>query len=257
VSSNHKWNDFPFSRINRSFIDGFIDYLKNEAACGHNTSMKHLAIFKKVYKIALDNQWIRYNAFSGLKMPIKIVDRAFLTEEEIKRIIDKRIDIQRLDLVKDLFIFACFTGLAYIDMKNLKRKSLQDNLSVTWIKIKREKTGVEATIPLLPPARRILDKWAPNWKTWHPEKELFPTPSNQKTNEYLKEVTDLCGITKPVSFHCARHSFATTIALSNNIPIETVSKMLGHSRISMTQHYSKVVDLKIARDTGLLLEKYK
>ncbi len=219
--------------------------------------MKHLAIFKKVYKIALDNQWIRYNAFSGYKIRIKTVSRTFQTQEEIDQIREKRLDLQRLDLVRDLFVFACFSGLSYIDTKNLARKDLQENLGLTWIRIQREKTGVGATIPLLPPAREILDKWAPDWKHSQPDKGLFKLLSNQKTNAYLKEVAELCSISKPVTFHVGRHTFATTVALTNNISLETTSKMLGHSRQSMTQHYGKILELKIARDTASLFEKYK
>ena len=235
ASKEYGWKDFPFDRINRSFVDGFVDYLRTEADCAHNTSMKHLAIFKKVYRLALDNQWVKHNAFAGYKMRLKIVDRAYLSEEEIDRIREKVLSIKRLDLIKDLFVFACFTGLAYIDLKNLKRKNIEENLGISWIKIKREKTGVEATIPLLPPARKIIEKWNPLWRSQDSETVLFLVPSNQKTNAYLKEIADLCSITKPLSFHIGRHSFATSIALCNNIPMETVSKMLGHSRISMTQ----------------------
>lgn len=252
----HRWRDFPFSRINRSFIDGFVAYLKNVALCGHNTAMKHLAIFKKIYKIADDNHWIKMNAFAGLKMGKRPVSRTILTEEEIDVIARKVLPVRRIEFVRDMFIFACFTGLAYIDLKNLQRRHLQNNYSMTWIKIKRTKTGVDATVPLFEPARVILDRWSQGWEEFKSDQLLFNMLSNQKTNAFLKEIALICGIEKPVSFHVARHSFATSIALSNNIPLETVSKMLGHSRVSMTQHYSKVIDSKIAKDSNFLMNKF-
>ena len=115
---------------------------------------------------------------------------------------------------------------------------------------------MEATIPLLQPAERILDKWVSGWRNMSADTVLLKSLSNQKTNAYLKEIVDICGIAKTITFHIARHSFATSIALCNNIPMETVSKMLGHSRITMTQHYSKVIDLKMAKDSGFLIDKY-
>lgn len=226
----------------------FIDFVKAEKKCSHNTTIKHVQIFKKMYKIAFDNRWVEANAFAGIKLGLKRVTRHILSQEEIDRIAEKKLQSQRIELARDYFIFSCYTGLAYIDLMELRRKNLRENFGRTWINIERVKTNVTATIPILAPAKMILEKYYPNWKNADPETRIFHTLSNQKLNSYLKEVADVCGIDKQISFHIARHTFATTVTLANNIPIETVSKMLGHSRISMTQHYAKVIDQKVARD---------
>ena len=257
IREEYRASDLSFSAINRSTIDNLAEYLKTTGKCSHNTDMKHMQIIKKIYRVGIDNGWVRVNAFANFKFKIKTVDRNCLTEEELQRLMDKTFDIHRLDHVKDLFLFSCFTGLAYVDLANLKRSNIVKNGGSDWIKNKRAKTGVEASIPLLEPARKILEKYRAGWQSLENDKPLFNVISNQKLNGYLKEIARICKIDKPVSFHLARHTFATTVTLSNDIPLETVSKMLGHSRITMTQHYSKVIDKKIAKDTEKLFEKYK
>ena len=254
---HYKASDIAFQKINRNAVDEFVDYLKAEGECSHNTAMKYMQIFKKVYRIGMDNGWVKVNAFSNFKFRMKTVERGFLSDSELKKLQEKELSLPRLAIVRDLFVFSCFTGLAYIDVKNLKRKNILDSSKSYWIKSKRTKTGIEASIPLLPPAKKILDKYSPEWEGFGKDELLLNVITNQKMNAYLKEIADLCKIDKTITFHLARHTFATTVTLSNNIPLETVSKMLGHSRISMTQHYSKVVDLKIERDTLQLHKKYR
>jgi site-specific recombinase XerD len=216
-----------------------------------------MQIVKKVYRVGMDNGWVRVNAFANFKFKIKIVERSCLTEEELRCLLKAKLDMKRLEFVKDLFIFSCFTGLAYIDVKELRKENILINNGRTWIKSKRIKTGMESLIPLLQPARQIIDKYCPGWNRLHNEQQIFQIISNQKMNAYLKEIATICRIDKEITFHLARHTFATTVTLCNDIPMETVSKMLGHSRITMTQHYSKVIDSKIARDTSKLMSKYK
>jgi site-specific recombinase XerD len=253
----YKVADLSFQKITRNTIDDFVDYLKAAGGCSQNTAMKYVQIIKKIYRYGMDQGWVKVNAFANFKFRMKVVDRDYLTEKELDTIRKKEITSVRLSQVRDVFVFSCFTGLAYIDVKNLKRQNIIESKAGYWIKNRRTKTGVEASIPLLPPAKDILDTYSPEWPSLEKDESLLKIVSNQKMNAYLKEIADICGINKIITFHLARHTFATTVTLNNDIPLETVSKMLGHSRISMTQHYSKVVDLKIERDTLKLYEKFK
>tara|TARA_R110000765_G_scaffold35028_1_gene78750 strand:- start:780 stop:1322 length:543 start_codon:yes stop_codon:yes gene_type:complete len=161
---------------------------------------------------------------------------------------EKEFEMDRLSQVRDIFIFSCFTGLAYIDVQKLTRKDILLGADGSkWIKIKRTKTDTPSSIPVLPEAQYILDKYA-NFPQVDSANKLLPVASNQKVNAYLKEIAALCRINKTLTFHLARHTFATTVTLSRGVPIETVSKMLGHTNLTTTQHYAKVLDLKISRD---------
>lgn len=183
------------------------------------------------------------------------VDRQVLTSSELTRISLKEFGTERLAQVRDIFVFCCYTGLAYVDVYKLKRSEIVEGIDGgNWITIKRQKTDSPSRIPLLPPALAILKKYED-----HPQvigqDRLLPVLSNQKMNSYLKEIADLCGITKKLTFHMARHTFATTVTLANNVPIETVSKMLGHTNIKTTQHYAKLLDTRISSDMEKLKEK--
>ncbi|WP_372755786.1 site-specific integrase [Mariniflexile sp.] len=175
-------------------------------------------------------------------------ERGFLSFDELQQIEFKKFTIPRLELVKDLFVFSCYTSLSYIDVIHLTA----DNISVgidgeLWIYYNREKTDKSIKIPLLPKALHIIDKYKDSHKS-KSQGTIFPKMSNQKLNSYLKEIADVCGIKKNLTFHIARHTFATTVTLSNGIPIETVSKLLGHSKISTTQIYAKVIERKVSDD---------
>ena len=212
--------------------------------------------FKKIIRVALANEWIIKDPFSKIKLTFKKVEKFFLTEEELKTIIDKKFHIERLQHVKDIFIFGCFTGLAYVDIKKLT----PENLVVgpdgkKWINTMRTKTGSKSNIPLLPITEGIIEKYHDDpYCVIH--NVLLPVLSNQKLNSYLKEIADICGINKTLTTHIARHTFATTVTLNNDIPIETVSKMLGHSSIKMTQTYARLLDKKVGQDMEKLHVKY-
>ena len=168
---------------------------------------------------------------------------------------DKPFEIDRLAQVRDVFLFCCFTGLAYVDVKKLKISQIAKGLDgEKWIFINRQKTDSRSAIPLLPTAVNLIAKYST-----HPvcikKCTPLPVPSNQKMNGYLKEIAALCGINKMLTSHIARHTFATTVTLSNGVPIETVSKMLGHTSIRQTQHYAKILDLKVSADMLLLKQK--
>ena len=264
TSLNHtiefmKWkynvSDMEVKNIKPEFISYYDLWFRTIRNCCNNTSVKYLKNFRKIIKLCLDNEWINKDPFINYKTKLQPVDKNFLNEEQLESIVNKEFKSERLSLVRDIFIFSCFTGLAYVDIKNLKYDDISTNISGTrFIKIKRTKTKVEASIPLLPIAENILSKYKNNPKCLN-QNLVLPILSNQKMNEYLKEIADLCEITEELTFHCARHTFATTVTLNNGVPIETVSKMLGHSTIRMTQHYAKILDSKVSNDMNILKEK--
>lgn len=258
VYSKYRSSDVTFSRINRQFIDDFELYLKTDGGNGHNSANKMLQIFKKVYRIAVDNRWTANNAFAGRRLTYKKVAKPYLTAEEIDALRSHEFASKRLTAVKDCFIFSCFTGLAYIDILTLKRRYIEFNNSSQqyFIRKNRAKTGVESIIPLFKPADDILETYCPGWKKCAPNTTLLPVISNQRYNSYLKEVAEICGIEKELTSHVARHSFATTITLENGVSIESVSKMLGHAKLSQTQEYAKVTELKIEKDTRVLMRLF-
>jgi site-specific recombinase XerD len=184
------------------------------------------------------------------------VERAFLSMEEIETMLNKVFVSDRLNQVKDIFLFRCFTGLAYVDVKKLSRKNIAIGVDGDrWIYINRTKTDTRSNIPILPIASYLLEKYKDHPQVIN-QKKLLPLLSNQKMNSYLKEIADLCGINKELTYHIARHTFATTVTLSNGVPIESVSKMLGHKNLKTTQHYAKILDLKVSNDMQILKEKF-
>jgi len=185
------------------------------------------------------------------------VEREFLTQLEVQTIYGKEMVTDRLKQVRDIFVFSCFTGLAYIDVKNLSKTNISLGIDgEKWIFTHRQKTETASRIPLLPIAAEIIEKYANNPVCLNNDK-LLPVLSNQNMNAYLKEIAGVCGINKELTFHIARHTFATTITLTNGVPIESVSKMLGHKSLKTTQHYAKILDKKVSGDMQLLREKFQ
>ncbi len=254
VRQRYRSNDMAFSRINRQFIDDFEHYLKADAGNGHNSANKMLQIFKKVYRIAVDNRWTAHNAFAGRRLTYKKVARPYLSAVELDTLMNFEFTSAKLARVRDCFIFSCYTGLAYIDIFTLQRRHIEYNSSNQqyFIRKNREKTGVESIIPLFKPAREILDCYTPGWIKSPAETVLLPVISNQRYNSYLKQVAAFCGFEKIISSHVARHTFASTVTLENGVAIESVSKMLGHAKLSQTQEYAKVTEIKIEKDTRRL-----
>ena len=202
------------------------------------------------------NGWLTKDPFANYKSKVKEVTREFLTELEIQSLMEKEFVSERLELVRDIFVFSCFTGLAYIDVKQLSNDNIVLGIDGDkWINKNRQKTDTNSKIPLLPTAQYILDKYV-NHPVCKNEEKLLPIFSNQKMNAYLKEIATVCGINKELTFHIARHTFATTVTLSNGVPIETVSKMLGHTNLKTTQHYAKILDKKISEDMQILKAKF-
>ncbi len=257
IKKKYKKKDIPVQDVNHQFITGFEYYLKTTRKCAHNSAIKYVTNFKKIIRIAHANDWIEKDPFIHWKGKLKIVDREFLTQEEIQKIIDKELRIERLDQVRDIFIFCCFTGLSYVDVKKLTKDDVVIGVDgKNWIKTRRTKTDTRSNIPILPIAQTIIEKYKDN-ELMKIKNVVLPVSSNQKMNAYIKEIADLCGIIKNLTFHLARHTFATTVTLSNGVPIESVSKMLGHTNLKTTQHYAKILDMKVSKDMEILRNKFK
>lgn len=238
--------DCSIKKIDVKYINGFIYFLKANQNLSHNSSLKYVAYFKKIVRVAYANGWLDKDPFYNFKLRPNTIEKEFLNEDELGKLIQANFSIPRLRQVRDVFIFSCYTGLAYTDVAKLMEDDIVIGMDGSrWIKVKRTKTKTLSSIPILPIAEKIIAKYASLTKH---EKKLLPVYSNQKTNGYLKEIADLCGITKKLTFHMARHTFATTVTLSNGVPIESVSKMLGHKSLKTTQHYAKILDHKLSED---------
>ncbi len=256
IKYSTKKDDILLKEVSRVFIQDFGFYLKAERNMQHNSALKHLKNLKKIIRIALANEWIKKDPFVGIQFKHDKIDVDFLSQDELERIKNKDFTIKRLEVVRDIFLFCAFTGLAFIDVKQLDSSHLiADGNGALWIRKPRQKTGNMCNIPVIQPAKAILEKYEE-----HPEcikkNVLLPVLSNQKTNAYLKGIADLCGITKRMSSHTARHTAATTIFLANNVSIENVAKILGHSSTKMAQHYAKVLDSSILRDMQSVEAKF-
>jgi site-specific recombinase XerD len=248
-------SDINIEKIDHAFIMEYEFYLRSERKCANNTAVKYIKNFHKIINQCLANGWLNKDPFANYKAKIKEVIRDFLSESEIENMMNKKFVSERLELVRDIFIFSCFTGLAYVDVKQLSRNHLSFGIDGDkWIFKNRQKTDTSSKIPLLPIALEIINKYE-NHPACANENRLLPILSNQKMNAYLKEIADVCGINKELTFHIARHTFATTITLSNGVPIETVSKMLGHTNLKTTQHYAKILDKKVSEDMKSLRTK--
>ncbi|HCQ13430.1 site-specific integrase [Flavobacterium sp.] len=248
-------SDIDITKIDHAFITDYEFWLRSVRNCANNTAVKYLKNFNKIIKLCLANDWLDKNPFANYKSKVKEVERVYLTEAEIQSIIEKEFKTERLSLVRDIFLFSCFTGLAYIDVKNLTKSHISFGIDgEKWIFTHRQKTESASKIPILPVTQMILDKYE-NHPQCNNEDKLLPILSNQKMNAYLKEIAGVCGIEKELTFHIARHTFATTVTLTNGVPIESVSKMLGHKNLRTTQHYAKVLDRKVSEDMKILKEK--
>jgi site-specific recombinase XerD len=235
-----KKEDMPIRDVDFQFVTDYEVYLKSVCKCGHNSTVKHLRYLKQIVTNALKNRYITVDPFDDYTLGYKPVKKQFLIEPEIKRLMSKKFETQRLEEVRDVFLFQIFTGLAYIDAANLTEENIiEDGFGQKWIQLTRQKSSVQANIPLLEVPLSILKKYEglDNGK-------LLPIHTNQKMNEYLKEIATLCGINKRLTTHCGRHSFGT-IMLTKGVSIESVSKMLGHTNITTTQIYAKVLNQKI------------
>ena len=252
---NFNRTDIRLCELNNKFIESYHSYLRTTENLMHNSAAKSIKHLNRIINISISNGWIQKNPFMGFKCSYINPNRTYLTEEEIDSLYKKEFTISRLAKVRDVFIFQVYTGLSYIDMSELTEDNIEIGIDGgRWIVINRKKTGIRSSIPILPRAQEILDKYKTD-PLCLSELKILPVYCNQRMNGYLKEIATICDIKKNLTTHLARHTFATTITLSHGVPIETVSKMLGHTDLKTTQIYSKVVDRKIANDMRCLTEK--
>ena len=248
----YKVSDIDITKIDHVFIMDYDFWLRSVRKCANNTAVKYIKNFKKIIRLCMANGWLSKDPFLGYKAKLKVVERPYLTKEEIQAIYEKEFASDRLNQVRDFFIFSCFTGLAYVDVKQLSKSNINIGIDGDqWIFTRRQKTDTSTRVPLLPLARELVLKYENHPQCVNSD-VLFPILSNQKMNSYLKEIASICGINKELTFHIARHTFATTVTLSNGVPIESVSKMLGHTNIKTTQHYAKILDKKVSEDMSVL-----
>jgi site-specific recombinase XerD len=253
--------DVFLSQLNYKFLTDFEMYLRthvpgeNQKPCGNNTVMKHIERFRKIVSMAVRNEWMKLDPFMKFKPTFVKKDRGFLTETELGIIENKEIHNESLRTVRDLFIFSCYTGLAFADAYNLKVENMNIGIDgETWITINRQKTNVKSQVPLLPQAMQIIKRYENHPKT-KAHGTLLPMMTNQRFNSYLKEIAGICNITKNLTHHLARHTFATTVCLQNGISIETTAGMMGHASIRTTQIYAKILPKRISAEMQILKNK--
>jgi len=258
-----KTNDIYLSDLTYQFITEFEFFLRSTIPLdqsnplGNNGIMKHIERLKKIARIGAMMEWMPKHPFERFQLRFQKTERGFLTTQELSVIENFSFSKATLNRVKDLFIFSCYTGLAYIDLINLTTSNLCIGMDGEyWIKTFRQKTEVPVNVPILPQAMAIIEKYKKDPVVAN-KNGLLPLFTNQKVNEYLKEIAKACCINKYVSFHMARHTFATTVTLTNGVPIETVSKMLGHTKMSTTQVYVHILEKKISDDMSLLRQKFR
>ena len=249
IKEKYERNDIYLRELNVGFIQSFHAYLLQ--IMGQNSTTKHLKFLKKIVNLAVANCYITYNPLNIYKVEREPVEIDFLNEEELRKIINFDTPIPRFERARDMFLFGCFTGLSYIDIKTLTSEHIEkDDMGKIWIKKRRVKTGVLSRIPLLPIAKLILDKYKGG-------ERLLPIQDPADINKYLKDIAILCNINKRITFHTSRHTFASTVTLANNISLEVVSKMLGHTNTRMTTHYAKLIDRCIGEQMDKLMDSYE
>lgn len=258
----HQKNDIPFQSVNSKFIYSFDDYLRYERPNGivkgisNNTTVKYFSNIKTIMNYCIKNEHVKHNPFLLYDKKIEEVETVFLTKTELERIESLTFDTSRLETVRDIFLFSCYTSYAPVDAMRLTWDNIdEDNDGDLWIRTRRQKSGVKSDIIALPPVIRIINKYKQDPRCMN-EKRLLPKYSNQKMNEYLKEIRELAGINKKLFWYVSRHTFGTTVCLSNNVPLEHVSKMMGHKNVTQTQHYAKLLDGSIKKELTKLKEIY-
>ncbi|UGU16449.1 site-specific integrase [Sinomicrobium kalidii] len=260
---NDKLNtsDLYLHELNYKFISDFEDYLHDywpkghPKAMSHNTIMKHIQRLRKIVTLAYHIEWLDKDPFVRWKPTWEKRQREFLSENELSNLETYIFPIDRLDRVRDLFVFSCYTGISYSDIIQLSYDNIQKGIDGNdWIITKRQKTKTPVKIPILDKTQELINKYK-NHPITQVSGALLPVITNEKLNLHLKEIADACGIKKNLTFHMARHTFATTVTLSNGVPIETVSKLLGHTKLASTQIYARVLDKKISEDIEVLKGK--
>ncbi len=258
LKSKYGVDDIDIEKVNSAFIYNLESFLKYESVykgkvgIENNSVVKYFKNFKTVCNYGIKMELIQKNPFDKYDGKIRTKEAVFLTQDELNRIENIELSNERLDRVRDIFLFSCYTGYAPVDACKLTQENIiRDGYGNLWLKTERAKTKIKANVPILPACQRIIDKYHGKQLT------LLPKLSNQKMNAYLKEIADLSGISKYLTWYVSRHSFASTVTLGNGVKIENVSAMMGHSSIKQTQHYAKVLDKNVMEDMNKLKEKFK
>lgn len=247
----YKKEDITFFELNSDFISAFDLHLKTEAGLYRNTIVRYMKCFKRITNMALAKEWMHKDPFYGYKMAQDETDPIFLTYPELKSIMEKKFTIPRLELVRDIFVFACYTGLAYADIKQLHPRHIETTADGRrFIRINRKKTGVEAVIPLHPIAEQILALY----NTTDMHNLVFPLPSRDSIWHEIREISVILGRNDDLSYHQGRHGFGV-LFISESIAIESIAKMMGHSNITTTQGYARITEDKISKEMDKLMEK--
>ncbi|MGO3156366.1 tyrosine-type recombinase/integrase [Mesonia sp.] len=247
-----KKSDYPLNKLRFNFIESFEYYLKTEKNHQQSTANKALQRFKHIVGKAVGEGYLDENPFYNHKPKRVTKEVIFLSKEELNKLENASIAQRKLDLTRDCFLFCCYTGLAYKEMSSLQERHLISNFDGNlWIQMNRDKTKKNISVPILPKALELIKKY-------EGQNELFILPkiSNQRFNSYLKEIANIVGIDKRLTHHMARKTFASTVLLYNDVPMEVVSELLGHSSIKITQtHYGKVVQKKVSEEMIKLRDK--
>jgi site-specific recombinase XerD len=264
IKTEYGSSDLPLYKMDKHFVYRLDTYLrtvktyKTNVGCANNTTVKYIRNLKTIFNwIVKQGSWIEYNPFLVYDEKLKPVDTVYLEEEELAAIEKKEFDCERLNTVKNIFLFSCYTSYAPVDAMKLT----WDNVSLQkdkefWIKAKRTKTKIDANVLLLPPAEKIINHYKEDPRCAN-DKRLLPRLSNQKMNSYLKEIADVCGIKKRITWYVARHTFATTVTVNHDIPLEAIAYMMGHTNTRQTQHYAKIREEMVSRHMKKLKRKYK
>ncbi|MCD0471800.1 site-specific integrase [Flavobacterium sp. JAS] len=258
ITSAYKKEDMPASEISSSFVfklEQFLKYessFKDQTGIKNNSVVKYMKMYKTVCNYAVKMDLIIKNPFNVYDGRLSVKDAVFLTQLELNAVENKIFSTPRLEKVKDIFLFSCYTGYAPVDAMDLTERNLsEDSTGNLWIMTSRAKTAIRANVPVLPTVEKIISKYK------NQQKGLIPKISNQKMNAYLKEIADACSIDKHLTWYIARHTFATTVTLGNGVRLENVSAMMGHTNTKQTQHYAKVLDVNIMEDMEKLKSKFR
>lgn len=245
LDEKYRLADIPFTALDRSFIDRFDIYLRTERHLALGTIKQLTTNFRTIIGEAIADGILTSNPFWGYEAERPKREHKHLTAEELELIMTTPLQDARLYLVRDLFLFSCYTGIPYCDMCLLRKDNLMtDENGTRWIRMTRKKTGIDYEVPLLDISVYIIDKY----RDIEPDGRLFPMYSNTEMNRQLKVIAAKCGIKLRIVFHTARHTYATEITLSHGVPLETVSRMMGHTSIGTTQIYAHVTDRKVDED---------
>ncbi len=255
LKKGHHLYDLPLAELKPSLGNDLKDYFSIDCNIGDNTSFKYVSIIKELLNSAVDKGWLEKNPIANYKCPYKNPHREVLTMIEIGKLMETEMPNRMVERTRDIYIFSCFTGYAYKEVDSLTKDNIVIGMDGNkWISLCRHKTDEPELVPLLPIPLEIIEKYKND--VWaNANNKLLPVRSNQKYNKNLKKVAEIAGIKKHLTTHTARHTFATTVALEHDVPMETVSRLLGHRSIRTTQIYAKVSLKKLSNNMNDLKEK--